>query len=270
MSEEPTDPRARPHLPNDPEYIRRVAGSIPERGVLEFIEFTRLNDALQALGIDEDPYAFVRGEQFDSERIDAIIAQAYQRLQEPNCPPTAVAECRKLWDYLAEGDELAPADLIFVFGSRNESIPREAARLWKEGLAPRVMFTGGTASYQQAGGAPEAEEFALIARAEGVPADRILTETASRNTPENAVNGKEVLSRSGPLPGRIILITFPYHMRRAYLTFKAVADWSPALIRHPAPYGKSNRDEFVHQERFWKYVCYEYIKLYGARLMRHF
>jgi uncharacterized SAM-binding protein YcdF (DUF218 family) len=51
----------------------------------------------------------------------------------------------------------------------------------------------------------------------GVPEDRILLESGSANTHDQALNLRELFEESGI--NRFILVTSPTHMRRAYLTF---------------------------------------------------
>ena len=126
------------------------------------------------------------------------------------------------------------------------------------------------ASYMKEVDIAEAEVFAQVAEKEGVPASDIILEKEAVNTVENATKSIELLKRLGELPQRIILIQIAYQMRRAYLTFKAASDWNPELIKHPAPSGKFKREDYFISKDGWSYIFNEFIKLYGARLMKHF
>ena len=67
-----------------------------------------------------------------------------------------------------------------------------------------------------------------------------------------------------------ILIQIAFLMRGAYLSFKTAADWNPELIKYPARSAKYTREDYFTKKDGWTYVFFEFIKLYGARLMRHF
>jgi uncharacterized SAM-binding protein YcdF (DUF218 family) len=56
-------------------------------------------------------------------------------------------------------------------------------------------------------------------KCQGIPADAILLETASRNTRENALYSKRLLDS---LPGRKVLLTSDYHMFRARRVFAKI------------------------------------------------
>jgi uncharacterized SAM-binding protein YcdF (DUF218 family) len=81
---------------------------------------------------------------------------------------------------------LAPADLLFVFGTREDEGLRAntACRLWREGLFRRAIVSGGVTP------GSELSECAVIKPlmvAGGVPSDLILEEHRATNTGENVV-----------------------------------------------------------------------------------
>jgi uncharacterized SAM-binding protein YcdF (DUF218 family) len=81
---------------------------------------------------------------------------------------------------------IKPADLLFVFGTREDVARRvdEAARLWREGLFRWSIVSGGVTP-----GSSHSEcailRAAMIAR--GIPADKILGEDRAMNTGENVI-----------------------------------------------------------------------------------
>jgi uncharacterized SAM-binding protein YcdF (DUF218 family) len=81
---------------------------------------------------------------------------------------------------------LEPADLLFVFGTREDVELRaaEAYRLWREGLFRWAIVSGGVTP-----GSPvsECEIIKPAMVAEGIPADRILEEHQATNTGENVI-----------------------------------------------------------------------------------
>src|SRR5437588_4273754 len=82
-------------------------------------------------------------------------------------------------------DEPEPSSLALVFGHHDRTVSakraRHAARLYLAGLVPTVLLTGGLVR----GIVSEADEMALVARAEGVPERSLLLERSSKNTFEN-------------------------------------------------------------------------------------
>src|SRR5947199_8271106 len=76
---------------------------------------------------------------------------------------------------------LRPADLLFVFGTREDVDRRvdEACRLWREGYFRMAIVSGGVTP------GSERSECAIITAAmtaRGIPAERILEEHLAQNT----------------------------------------------------------------------------------------
>lgn len=102
-----------------------------------------------------------------------------------------------LWNYHHVGQELRPADLIFVLGSNDVRVAEYAAELYKRHLAPVILFSGGMGRFTGGWAVPEAELFAEAAIKAGVPENCILIENKSTNTGENVRFSREVLKRAG-------------------------------------------------------------------------
>ena len=94
-----------------------------------------------------------------------------------------------------------------------------AAALYRAGKARWVVVTGGNQPEQQ-DLQPESEVIAEMLVRLGVPAAAIRTETASRNTRENARNVRPVLDKLGVRSA--LLVTSAQHMPRAVRTFAKV------------------------------------------------
>ena len=91
-----------------------------------------------------------------------------------------------IWDYLGMHQTPQKADCIVGFGNFNDNIARRAAQLYREGYAPKVLFTGGVG--RNTDGLftePEAVRFARVAMECGVPENDIILEPKSSNTKEN-------------------------------------------------------------------------------------
>ena len=131
----------------------------------------------------------------------------------------ALAE--KLWNYHKVNHELAPADAILVLCSHDTAVGERGAQLFLDGWAPLLIFSGGLGAItRHLWSEPEADQFARIAVAMGVPPERILIENRSTNTGENVLFTRRLLDEQQLSPQRFILVQKPYMERRSYATFK--------------------------------------------------
>ena len=120
-----------------------------------------------------------------------------------------------LWDYLGLHREPEPADCIVGFGNFNTNIARRAAELYHQGLAPKILFTGGLGRNTEGLlPEPEAVRFARVAMACGVPEGDILIEDRSANTKENIVFTRQLLEEAGVKHDRILGVHQPFMERR--------------------------------------------------------
>src|ERR1039457_5793954 len=87
---------------------------------------------------------------------------------------------------------LKPADLLFVFGTREDVGRRvdEAFRLWREGLFRWSIVSGGVTP---GSGRSECEIIKAAMVARGIPPERILEEHRSTNTGENVIFSLPIL-----------------------------------------------------------------------------
>ncbi|RMH65247.1 MAG: YdcF family protein [Cyanobacteria bacterium J003] len=117
------------------------------------------------------------------------------------------------------------------------------AHLFRQGYAPHLILSGGRIDWLsepfQRG---EATDMAEIATTCGVPMDKILLDTTSLNTYENAVNVKALLEKHS-IQGELLLVTSAYHMPRAVAIFRrlgmniipAPTDYRyPSIARSPS------------------------------------
>lgn len=122
-------------------------------------------------------------------------------------------------EYLFCADEPTPADLIIVFGGTRLERAEKAAELYRNGLAPRILFTGGDTSKT---GIAEALRLRQRAMELGVPAEAILVETDSTTTDASI---RRTVSLVDQLFGwyqlqSVILVSAPHHMRRVKLSIR--------------------------------------------------
>ena len=112
-------------------------------------------------------------------------------------------------------------DAIVVLGCRvrpdgtaSPALARRAAlgaELWRRGLAPRLVLTGGVGTHPPS----EAEAAARVARALGVPDDAMILEDRSTSTEENAREAARRIDAE-----RVLVVTDAYHVVRAERVFR--------------------------------------------------
>jgi uncharacterized SAM-binding protein YcdF (DUF218 family) len=139
-----------------------------------------------------------------------------------------------LWNYHRLGHQLSNADLILVLCSHDTAVADRGAELYCEGYAPLLMFSGGLGGItKHLWTEPEADQFAAIAVARGVPAERILIENRSTNTGENIQFTRALLAARGLDPARFIVVQKPYMERRSFATFRKV--WPEKAVTVTSP-----------------------------------
>jgi uncharacterized SAM-binding protein YcdF (DUF218 family)/glycosyltransferase involved in cell wall biosynthesis len=104
---------------------------------------------------------------------------------------------------------------------------KHAVDLYQAGYAKRMIFSSGYV-YQFR----ESEVMRFLAVSSGVPADAILLETQSNNTARSAASVSHILRERGWRS--MLLVSSPYHMRRASLTFRRSAP-ELEIVHAPVP-----------------------------------
>lgn len=140
---------------------------------------------------------------------------------------------------LAVSDPLGAADVIVAVSGDQGPRTRTAVALWHEGYAPYLLFSGASLD-------PTSVSSAEIMKREavqlGVPADAIILEPLSATTEENASGVARVMVEHGLRTA--ILVTSPYHQRRASILFaRAFTPAGLTFRNHPAddPSWSANR-----------------------------
>lgn len=164
---------------------------------------------------------------------------------------------------LAVEDPLEKADAIVVISGDTGARADTAIALWKQGYAPLIVFSGAAID-------PDSVSSAEIMRREavrqGVPESATLTEPTSATTEENASEVAKLMVQRKLRSA--ILVTSPYHQRRATLLFaRSFEPASLALRNYPA------RDPEWDPNFWWRHdplrsrTLVEIAKL-GAELLR--
>lgn len=131
---------------------------------------------------------------------------------------------------LLNGEVQVDAIVVLGGGTRARAYPRTAsevneagdrllyaARLYRRGVAPYVLLSGGRALIAGSASVAEAETMAEILVDIGVPREALWLEPLSRNTHENAVETLALLREKGVK--RIVLVTSALHMPRSVAVF---------------------------------------------------
>ena len=137
--------------------------------------------------------------------------------------PEALEAARLVFDYQVLGHEPVAADVMIVFGTNDVRVAHHAADLYKRGLAPLVVCTGGIAHkgdiLDTGWEEPEAVVYSRILRDRGVPPERILLEPRSTNTAENVRFTRKLIDERGVAPRNALLVVKPFMQRRTLATF---------------------------------------------------
>ncbi len=177
----------------------------------------------------------------------AIICQW---MNPPDATTDTLAEI--LGDYMLMRPEPRACDLIMALGSNDTRVAEHAADLFLRGYAPRLLFSGNVGALTRGKFVKsEAETFADVAIAKGVPRDAILLEPRSTNTGENIQFSRALLAEHGLDPQTFIVVQKPYMERRAYATFmkqwpgKDILMASPPLLWNEYPTGTLTKEVII-------------------------
>jgi uncharacterized SAM-binding protein YcdF (DUF218 family) len=165
--------------------------------------------------------------------------------------------------YLSPQEQAVKSDVIVVIsGGQTTSRAKKGIELYKQGYAPKIIFSGAALD----DGPSNAYAMRDQALATGIPAGDILIDEKSQNTFENAENSKRIIDKLGAK--KIILVTSPYHQRRANQTFEAVLGKNYEIIGISAYDDRWSKSSWWHQgfplfisiSEIWKLL---YINLTG-------
>lgn len=142
--------------------------------------------------------------------------------------------------YLSPQDDLAKSDaIIAISGGETDSRALEAIELYEAGWAPKLIFSGAAADPN---GPSNAEAMKRLAMERGVPEGNILIEEISTNTAQNAA-AVAVIVKARQYK-QVILVTSPYHQRRAKLLFEAALEPQTEVLNHSATDERWRRSEW--------------------------
>ena len=139
-----------------------------------------------------------------------------------------------LWNFMHMNQSPEQADVIVGFGCYDEDIPKRCAELYHQGFAPWVCFSGGLGrNTGRLWTKSEAERFAAVAMAEGVPEDRIILEKKSTNSAENLLFAPKILAEAGVTAEKIIAVHKPYMEKRLWAAMQVY--WPDVRALYTSP-----------------------------------
>jgi uncharacterized SAM-binding protein YcdF (DUF218 family) len=144
-----------------------------------------------------------------------------------------LAAAHVLWDYHRLNHELLPADGILVFGSNDLRVADHAAQLFRDGLAPWILFSGARGRMTQDWAETEAEAMARVARECGVPEEAIFIENKATHTGENIRLARELLASQRIKISTAIVVQKPYMERRTIAALEV--QWPDVSFRASSP-----------------------------------
>ena len=132
--------------------------------------------------------------------------------------------------YLSPQSPMQKADaIVAISGGETQERALEAIKLYRQGWAPVIIFSGAAAD---SSGPSNAKAMADLAIQAGIPAPDILLDKTSENTEQNATNVASIIHQQGFTS--IILVTSPYHQRRADIVFRRALGSNVAILDHSA------------------------------------
>jgi uncharacterized SAM-binding protein YcdF (DUF218 family) len=162
-------------------------------------------------------------------------------------------------DFLIIEDPLKPADIIHVIAG-DDYRTDYAIQLYKQGYGKTLFFTGGWCKFHLYNHGEHAETLSLT---QGVALSAIAYDDSEVMSTYMEAERLKVWIAHSPIPIRsVIVVSDPFHMRRARWTYKKVLGESIEVQMALVPFEKT-----PYLQRWWldplskKYVMDEYLKL---------
>ncbi|MFD9539384.1 YdcF family protein [Streptomyces sp. NPDC060022] len=134
-------------------------------------------------------------------------------------PDAVTKDAQLLWEYQLMGHSPRPCSVAIGLGSHDLGVADVTAEMYRQGMAPLIVFTGATSrTTRERMPRGEAEHYRMRAIELGVPSDAILVEPQARNTGENIRFSRALLEEQGVPVSSVLLVSKPYEERRAYAT----------------------------------------------------
>jgi uncharacterized SAM-binding protein YcdF (DUF218 family) len=162
----------------------------------------------------------------------------------------------KAGKYLYYKSEMQPADVIVILAGEETERVEYGVKLFREGWArkDRIILAGGPLVWKYTWASLMKEHAISL----GIPPNAILLEDQSRSTEEDAIFTKNILNKYKY--NSCIIVTSPYHSRRAVAIFKKVMGGEIKVISAPCDTSWFSFDEWWKRRRDRAAVLNEYSK----------
>ena len=153
--------------------------------------------------------------------------------------------------FLSPQDPLEKADaIVAISGGETRQRVEEAVKLFQADWAPLLIMSGAARDAKISNAAAMKQ----VAMSLEVPKDKILIEEAATSTLDNAKFVRDIIKEKKFT--KIILVTSPYHQRRAFVAFsKALAGLPVKIINH------SSTDSLWRKNGWWQDDWARYLTL---------
>lgn len=172
---------------------------------------------------------------------------------------------RTMGSYLVVSNELEYANAIVILSGGDESRMQEALELYNQNYSNLIILTE-TGNVVEGYDHLHSFDMRIELLNNGIPSGNILlTDQVATSTQEEAEAVKRLLITRQSIS--CIVVTDPYHTRRAYLIFRDVfADTGIKVMIHPtSPHWFSANTWFL-KINGWRFVVLEYLKLFAYQL----
>ncbi len=161
--------------------------------------------------------------------------------------------------YLVIQDDLQPAEVIHVIAG-DDYRTDYAIQLYQQGYGEQLFFTGGWCTTHDYYHGQHGKELAM---AQGVPEYAVaIDETGVTSTYAEAIRLKELIAQSPTPIQSVIVVSDPYHMRRARWIYRHVLGNDVQVQMAPVPFEQTPyRREWWTDDESRRYVRDEYLKM---------
>ena len=169
--------------------------------------------------------------------------------------------------YLVYSDPLEPVDLIVVLSGNDESRVREAAAMYKDGIAYNILLTRTTQTYGEYN-IPYTEFQRSMLVDMRIPDGGIYTsEFIAKNTGQEATG---IINRMYDLGFHsAVVVTDAWHTRRVKTIFTDSFSNTPfRVLVHPVPNSGYNKYFWWLSPEGWGHTVSEYVRLLGYIIKR--
>jgi uncharacterized SAM-binding protein YcdF (DUF218 family) len=146
--------------------------------------------------------------------------------------------------------------IVAVSGGDTPSRAHEAIKLYQNGWAPKLIFSGAA---QDKSGPSNAEAMRQTAINAGVPAQAIITEDEGETTKQNAENTQDIFEQNQI--SSVILVTSGYHQRRAGLEFNKRSEGLVQVRNHPVAIDRQWSGLWWMTPTGWYLAASEFVKV---------